>query len=164
MKNTKNIIIGVLLIVILVMAVAYSAFATNLTINGQSEITGEWDVRIIAIQAQEVSDGCDAGKPQFTNTSATFNAKLEKPKDKVTYLITIENAGTIDAVLDSTTFTADEENGSPAIIYTNTTPDESLAAGEQTTLTVTVTYDENTKEVPSIKTKTITGIIEYVQE
>ena len=99
MKRNKNIIIGTLVIVILAMAVGYSAFATQLTLNGTAEITGVWDVRIVNIEAQEVSEGCDSGEPQYTNTSATFDAKLEKPGDSINYVITIKNAGTIDATL-----------------------------------------------------------------
>lgn len=164
MKNSKNIIIGVLLIVILLMAVGYSSFATQLKLNGTAEIIGEWNVRIIGIEAQDVSKGCDAGDPQFTNTSATFNAKLVKPGDYITYLITIENAGNINATLDSITFTDNGENGSPAITYKYSDPLTSLPAGAQTCVLVQVMYDENITEIPDIKTKTITGIIEYVQE
>ena len=164
MKNNRSIILVVLLIVISLMAVGYSAFATHLTLNGTAEITGEWNVKITGIEAKYVSDGCEAGDPQFTNTDATFDAKLLKPGDKITYEITIQNAGTIDASLENVTLTSDDENGSTAIKYTNTDPSKSLLAGEQTTFTVTVMYDENTAEVPSVKTKTITGTIEYVQK
>ena len=103
------------------------------------------------------------GTPEYTNTSATFSAKLLKPGDTITYVITIQNAGTINATLDSITFTPDDEKGSPAISYETTSPATSLGAGEQTTFTVKVVYDAETTEVPSVKTKTITGIIEYVQ-
>lgn len=164
MKNTKNIIIGTLLLAVLVMAVGYSAFATQLDLNGTAQITGVWDVKITNIEAQDVSEGADYGEPEFTNTSATFDATLVKPGDSITYVITIQNAGTIDAVLDSATFKEDSEKGSPAIIYTTTEPIRELNAGEETTFTVKVSYDSNTTEVPSIKTKTITGIIEYVQK
>ena len=149
------------MIVIVFMAVAYSEFATQLQINGNAEITG---VKITGIEAQEVSDGCNAGEPEFTNTSATFNAKLQKPGDKISYVITIKNSGTIDAILDSEKYTSDEVNGSSAIIYSNTSPSQTLLAGQETTFTVTVTYDENVTEVPEIKTKSIIGIIEYVQK
>ena len=125
MKKSKNIIIGALLIVILTMAVGYSALVTDIPINGSAEIIGEWNVRITNIEAKDVSEGCDAGDIQFTNTSATFNAKLKKPGDYITYLITIENAGTIDATLNSITFTP-EEDGSPAIIYEKTDPIDNL--------------------------------------
>ena len=163
-KNKRNIIIGALLIIIALMTVGYSAFATQLNINGTAEIVGEWDVRITNIVAQEVSEGCDAGTPEYTNTTATFDAKLQKPGDVVSYVITIENKGTIDAKLDSITFTPDEENGSPAIIYTNTSPSDTLNAGSETTLTVTAKYDEKAETIPEIKTKQITGVIEYVQK
>ncbi len=164
MKNTKNIIIGALLIVILLMAVGYSAFATQLTLNGIAEITGIWDVKITYIEAQEISIGCDPGEPQYTNTTATFNAKLVKPGDIIIYEITIQNAGTIDATLDKALFEADDVNGSPAIRYTVTEPDKTLKAGEETTVTIAIVYPTTTSEVPSVKTKTITGVIEYVQE
>lgn len=163
MKNSKNVIIGTLIAVIIVMAVGYSTFATQLSLNGTAEITGEWNVKITAIEAQDVSEGCDSGEPQFTNTSATFNAKLLKPGDSITYVITIKNAGTIDAKLDKITCTPDE-SGSPAITYTTINPAETLLAGEETTLTIKVVYDEETTKIPEIKTKTITGIVEYVQK
>ena len=164
MKNNKNIIIGALIIVIALMAVGYATFATQLTIRGTAEITGVWNVKITNIEAQEVSEGADSGSPQYTNTSVTFDSKLSKPGDTITYVVTIKNEGTIDATLQGVTFTPDEINGSPAIIYTNTEPKESLSAGEETTFNIKVLYDPETTEIPSIKTKTITGIVEYVQK
>ena len=163
MKNRKNIIIATLLIVILIMAVAYSAFATQLTLTGTAEIVSEWNVKITSITAEHVSENCDAGEPQFTNTTVTFNAELTKPGDYITYLIIIENAGTFDATLNNFMFTPDE-SGSPAIIYTVSDLPTSLPAGEQTAFFVKVMYDENTTEMPSITSRTITGVIEYVQE
>ena len=163
MTNTKNIIIGALLVVILIMSVGYSTFATQLTLNGTAQIIGEWNVKITDIETMDISEGCDAGDIQFTNTTVAFNAKLKKPGDVITYVITIENAGTIDATLENVTFASDEKNGSPAIMYETTELASSLLAGEKTTFTVTVKYDPNCSEVPDVKTKTITGIIEYVQ-
>ena len=163
MKNTKNFIIGTLLIVILAMAIGYSTFASQLTLNGTAEIVDEWDVKITGVEPQYVSENCDSGNPQFTNSTVTFDAKLSKPGDYVTYLITITNAGTIDATLDKIAFTP-EESGSPAIIYKTSEPETLLPAGHQTSFLVMVRYDEDYTEVPEIKTKSITGIIEYVQQ
>ena len=164
MKNkTQNIVI-ILLIIISIMAIGYATFATQLTINGTAKIVGEWDVKITNIIAKNVSDGCNAGTPTFTNTVATFNSELGKPGDSITYEITIKNAGTINATLSTAKFKEDTENGSSAINYETTQPALSLPAGQETTFTVTVNYDEETVEVPEIKTKTITGIIEYEQE
>ena len=163
MKKTRNIIIGALLIVIVIMAVAYSAFATQLNINGTAEIVSEWNVKITSVTAEYVSENCNPGEPQFTNTSVTFNAELANPGDHITYLIIIENAGTFNATLDNITFTP-EKNGSPAIIYTVSDLPTSLPAGEQAALLLKVAYDENTTEMPTVTSRTITGVIEYVQE
>lgn len=146
------------------MAVAYSAFATQLNINGQSKIVGEWNIKITGISAENVSSGCDAGTPKYSNTKAIFDAKLQKPGDTITYIITIKNAGTIDAVLSSADFIPDNENGSPAISYEITNPAQSLKAGTETTCKVQIIYNKETTEVPSIKTKKIVGVIEYVQD
>lgn len=164
MKSRTNIIIGVLVIIILLMAVAYSTFATQLIINGTAEIIGEWNVQITGVEVQDVSQGCEAGSPEFTNTSVTFNAKLLKPGDYITYLIMIKNSGNINATLSSINFTDNGEKGSSAITYDYTDPITSLPAGAETCVLLHVRFDENTTEVPTIKTKTITGIIEYVQD
>ena len=145
------------------MAVGYSAFATQLSLNGTAEIVGEWDVRITNIETKEISEGCDGGKPQFTNTTATFDAKLKKPGDTIVYEITIENQGTMNATLETVVFLSDDKNGSEAIKYSTTELDHTLNSGEQTKLDVTVEYDPSATELPIVKTKTLTGIIEYVQ-
>ena len=144
------------------MAVAYSTFATQLNINGQSKIVGEWNVKIIGVSTENISTGCDAGTPEFTNSTLTFDAKLVKPSDYITYLITIENKGTFDAKLSSATFTPDE-SGSTAIIYKTEEPAQLLKAGSMTKFLLCVTFDENTTEMPESTQKKITGTIEYVQ-
>ncbi len=164
MKNRKNlIIIALLIIIILTMVVGYSTFVTQLNVKGTAEITGEWNVRITNIETQYVSEGCDAGEPQYDNTNVTFYAKLVKPGDSITYLITIENSGNIDATLDSIIF-KEQEDGSENIKFTTTGIAPILEAGNQTTLNVKVEYDPETSENPTIKTKTITGVIEYAQK
>ena len=42
--QNKNILIGGLLAIVLVMAVGYAAFATQLNITGTASITSNWDV------------------------------------------------------------------------------------------------------------------------
>ncbi len=163
MKRRKIIVIIVFALAIFLMAVGYSAFATQLTLNGTAEITGEWNVKITNIEIKEMSKGCQSLNTNYTNTTASFNAQLLKPGDHILYVITIENAGTINAVLDSAKFIS-EENSSPAITYNTTEPAKFLEAKQTTTFTVEVVYNKDTTEIPEIKTKTLTGIIEYVQE
>lgn len=170
MKDGKNIIIAALLVAVLVMSVGYSAFATRLTLNGSAEITGEWDVEITKIVPTEVKGTADPGTYSFTNTTATFDADLLKPGDSVTYTITVQNKGTIDATLTNSVFTPDEggphavEDGQHAIEYSNTTPATDLTAGATTTFTVTVTYRSSVDEAPEVTARGITAVIEYSQK
>ena len=145
------------------MAVGYSTFATDFTIDGTAEITGEWDVRITNITATQVPDGCDAGTPTFTKDSINFSAKLNKPGDEIIYEVTIENLGTIDAELQTIIFT-EEIDGIEEINYTTSELKKDLNVGDSTTFYIIVTYVKNAKQVPDVKTKTLTGIIQYVQK
>ena len=148
---------------ILLMVIGYSTFATDFTINGVSEITGEWDVRITNIKATEVSDGCDAGTPTFTKDSINFSAKLNKPGDEIIYEVTIENLGTIDAELQTIIFT-EEMDGIEEINYTTSELKKDLNVGDSTTFNIIVTYVKNSEKIPDVKNKTLTGIIQYVQK
>lgn len=163
MKKSVLTLTIALLIVISMMAIGYSAFATELSINGTAEIVGDWNVKITNIEAEETINTADSGLPEYTDTTAKFNAKLKNPGDAVKYVITVQNIGSIDAKLDNVIFFSDEKNDSPAILYETSELSPILTAGETTTLTVTVQYDPNVKEVPLIKTKTIIGTLNYVQ-
>lgn len=163
MKDGRNIIIAALLVAVLVMSVGYAAFASQLKLDeGRAEIVGDWQVEITKIEATNIVGQADAGTYSNTISTASFDADLKQPGDAVTYTVTVENKGSIDARLDNATFT-EQVDGSSAIIYTTTNPGETLAAGASTTFTVTVTYDSTVTEVPEVTSKTITAIIDYVQ-
>ncbi len=164
MKKRQTIIISSLLTVFLVMTAGYAAFTSKLTINGTSQIVGKWDIRITDVKVLTVAPNCDAGTPSFTNDNVTFNASLNKPGDVITYLVTIENKGTIDATLSGISFLSNDEKESPDIIYSVTDPKKDLPAQSETSFRITVTYNPDTKEIPNQKTKTIIGTINYVQK
>ncbi len=161
--NNKIIIITTFILIILLMTAGYSAFNAELKINGDAQITGNWNVRITNIEVDKQTEGSDAGKPTYTNTSATFSAHLNKPGDEITYKITITNLGTIDATLQNITF-SEPKNSAKEIIFTYTTPAKELKAHESTSFLITIKYDEKTKKVPINNFKNITGNIEYIQK
>ena len=171
MKDKKNIFIGVLIFAIVVMSIGYAAFATTLNINGSAKIVGSWNVEITGITPVVTGTASEDPASSFTPTTATFSAKLLKPGDSITYTVNIENNGTIDARLNSITLTpqtskAEGGTGSDAILYeiVSKPADSSvLAAGEDTTVVVKVTYDPDSSEIPAETTRTFTGVIEYVQ-
>ena len=161
--KSKIIILSTFLIAIILMAVGYSTFATDFTINGTAEITGEWDVRITGITAIQVPVGCDAGTPTFTKDSINFSAKLNKPGDEIIYQVTISNLGTIDAELQTVIFT-EEIDGIKEINYTTSELKKDLDVGDSTTFNIMITYVKSSESVPDVKTKTLMGIIQYVQK
>lgn len=119
----KNILIAGLLAVVLVMAVGYAAFATQLEVEGTANITSKWDVHFDkanqaatdvtayngftsstitndASCASTTATPCgkityDAGSD--SPLTADIYANLKQPGDKITFSLRIVNAGTIGA-------------------------------------------------------------------
>ena len=93
-----------------------------------------------------VCENCDAGNPSFSGMEVSFDAKLLKPGDSITYEISVENIGNIDAVLNGiTTNVSDMENG---LKITVSHPTETLEAGSSTIVFITIYYDENVEDIP----------------
>ncbi len=180
----KNALIGALLAVVFVMAVGYAAFAQQLTINGSATITSKWDVHM-------TNDGATATPSTIMNTmpsgtvsvaegglSADFTASLISPGDKVTFVVPIKNAGTIDAVLDTITLssttagmaidntglTATTADGS--IKYTVTSPSKNTLANTTGSDTITIVAEyvnqDNQGNVQNV-TAQLTVVMNYVQ-
>ena len=173
MKDKKNILIAVLLLVIVGLAVGYAALSATLTINGTATID-TWDVEITGITTgTPVGTAQNKTDPTFTATTATFDALLQKKGDSISYTITIENKGTIDAELDSITWTPDSTTyGASPIIYAVTSQPAAnsvLAAGASTTVVISATFDSTLTDeqiqalTAAQKTKTISAVLVYKQ-
>ena len=171
--RNKNILIGALLAVILIMGVGYAAFAQQLTINGNASITSNWQVEMTEIEATSTNGtgadvvsadkGVDGGTALLNATTAQFKADLKSPGDSVTYTVTVENKGNIDAEVGSITFTEGNEAAPISYSYTGINEGDPLNASGNTTFTVTVTYDESVESQPEITDNTVTMTINYVQ-
>lgn len=161
----KNLLIGGLFSLILVMAICYSAFATQLNINGTSNITSSWDVHIKSITpgtpvGNAVNKSATVGDSKL---SATFAAELLAPNDSITYTIEVENSGSLDAKLSSLTFTP---GASAAITYSydNIAKDDVIAAGGTKEFTVTVAYNNiNTQPTEADKTSALSMVLSFIQ-
>ena len=100
----RNYIILGLCLILLVMAAGYAAFRSQLTINGTSNITSEWDIEITNIETilpsqfggDGIPDGYNISNPTYTPTSATFNAGFDLPGSQIGYIVEISNLGSID--------------------------------------------------------------------
>lgn len=169
MKNKKNIIIGALVGVIMLMAVGYAALAQVLTINGKANIDAEWDVEITGITEGTMTGATTKGNLTFDSTSATFEVDLAYPGAKAVYNVAIENKGTIDAKLSSITGVDTANAADPVEIQytvTGVAANDVLEAEDTTTAVVTVEWvsaTEGNDTIPETTTKTATINLNYVQ-
>jgi len=167
MNETKkrNVIIGSLCAVLLLMVVGYAAFSTALKINGTANISSTWNILITDIQTKNIVGGAsNAEAPTGVNTlTATFKTNLVSPGDSIEYDITVTNSGSLNATLEKITKT---DSNNPAIKFTTTglTEGSTLAAGQSQTLTVKVEYDSTVTGQPESTTSDLKITLDYVQE
>ncbi len=176
MKDSKNLVIGMLCAVICIMAVAYAAFSTTLTINGTTSIESSWCVQIkdaaISCTSTPVSGGAKesvtASAVRTSATLATVTMKFSQPGDTATCTIVFENCGSLDAKLNKLTVTGNDESG--PIRFTVTGLTEGSTKLEKTTGTanvvVTGTYDTSVTSQPEggTTTKTLSVKADFGQD
>jgi len=172
MRDSKNLVIGMLCAVVCIMAVAYAAFSTTLNINGTASISSSWGVRIAddpvctKTSGAGVTDATDitATVTKVNDALATITFEFVQPGDTATCTITYENYGTLDAALShNITGTKDTD----AIKFTITGHDvTTLEAGDTTEIKVTATYqdvdkddDGNSDDLTEAQTKTSISIL-----
>ena len=192
-RERKNVVMGMLLAAICIMAVGYAALAQQLTINGTATITSTWDVEITNIA--EVS-GSKVGDAKVVNknsdgTTASFDVELTNPGDEVKLAITVSNNGTLKAYLDSMSIDYFDKNdnnvtssvtAADPIQYTvtgvtagdaSTSTTTKLAAKNASTNTpgtnvvyVTVKYNEDIETQPAedLLARKITVTLNYKQD
>ena len=108
-KN-KNILLGVLIVGLVSMTVAYAALSTSLQINGTANVAATtWDIHFANVQvdknnttgATQNSNGVITTMGTLDNNGGTafsgLLVELAKPGDKATITFDVVNAGTIDA-------------------------------------------------------------------
>lgn len=108
MKDSKNIVIGLLCTILCVMAVAYAAFSTTLSITGTASVDSTWDISIASIDCVPTSGGSiTVEKPEAVipagALTATIPVNFHQPGDKAVCTITVENNGTLTGYLTAIT-------------------------------------------------------------
>ncbi len=164
-KRKNNIIIGVLLGVVVLMGIAYAAFASNLNITGTSSMSENWCIgfdstRTSDYTAQAGIQGgtTPTGSMSFSGdscggnlkTTASLNASFKQPGDKVEYTLTIGNKGTLAAAIESIDVDGDSVTSDTTITkgnikYTVEMPQSTtLAVDAETTMKVTAEFQNDT--------------------
>ena len=162
-KHRNYMIVG-LCAILLIMTVGYAAFASNLKISGTSNINSNFLVKITNIEvSNKVGGAADkTGVTTHTDTTATFGTTLQSPGDSITYDITIENQGNIDAILKTITKT---DTNNSAILFTTSGVNEGdeLDHGATAIMKVTVTYNPSVTSQPDNLESTLKVELDYEQ-
>ena len=173
--QTKNITLGVLLVAVVTLSIAYAVLSTSLSINAQATVNGaNWDVEFQQKSGQSalctVTKGSASSNAGFvTGKQGTVNAtsftnlgvNFSVPGDKVVCTWEVANKGDIDAKL--ATFTKGTPTSSDASVTSNidyklTYDSESgtavkqgdtLAHGATKTLVLTIAYKSTATYIPS---------------
>ena len=163
-RTNRNYIIAGLCMILLIMGVGYAAFQSQLKISGTSNIASNFLVKITDIQSTVQSGGAsDAEAPTRTDTTATFKTNLVSPGDSMKYDITVENQGTMDAVLESIEV---NDGNNPAITFQTSGIEngDELQVSQSDILTVIVSYDSSVTSQPENTSSTITVTLNYKQK
>jgi len=162
-RRKRNIVIGALCGVLLLMTVGYAAFSSILNIKGTTNISSNWDIRITNVESKNVvGSASNAEDPTWDNLTATFKTNLEVPGDSIEYDVTVENKGTLNAKLDKINMTS---SNNPAIKFTATGLKEGdkLNAGSKAILTVKVEYLTGVEVDDKNLSANLTVTLDYVQ-
>ena len=177
-EKTKNVLLGVLIVGLVSMTVAYAALTQTLNINGSATVQNlsqSWRVRFNTADSNEIA------KEQYAlveNDLTSLSTKiaddstlitlprvtLKAPGDKVTFRWVVENTGDINAIV----------TGVNAISKGNATydKDETLTPEQRTAfekdIKVTFTYDDNTAIAQGDKlanhdSKVVKAVVEFVK-
>ena len=141
-KKRNKIIIFILTLIVCMMGVGYAAFNTQLDIKGSTEISSEWDIKIISAEVSDTGGSGENVKNTYTDLTANLEANLYSKGDYVEYNVIVENAGTFDAKLDTLGIT-NSNNEAVKITSTGLVKGQPLYKGETATLTVRIEYNPN---------------------
>ncbi len=117
MKNRDNltIIVGILIVAIVGLTIAYAALSTNLkvTYSNVTQNAATWKVAFVTADsvsgtaAGTSATGRSCGTAAVTETTVTVaKTVLSKPSDACSWAVTVKNTGSIAAKLSSITTTA----------------------------------------------------------
>ncbi len=160
----KKIIMVTLGVLVLVMVIGYSIFSTNLKINGTANIASEWNIVFTKIEEVSKSSGVTVtDTPIASGTNATFNVDFKLPGDEIIYRITVENKGTLNAIIDNINAKASNSSAIEFAIEGLNVGDK-LAKKTSATFDVKISYNSNTTSQPKDTKGTLTLDVTYVQD
>lgn len=165
-RKKQRIVILTLGAVILGLVLGYAALSQVLNINGTSSISGDFNIQIIALDENTMNHAQTVSKSGLGTTTVSFTVDLESPGASAIYDVTVENKGSIDAVLKSIEGIDEANLSAPLDVKFSTTGIEEgdpLLKGQRKTFQVQVRWDSSATEIPT-SNKTLVLKLNYEQQ
>ena len=165
-RQKQRIVILTLGAVILGLVLGYAALSQVLNINGTSSISGDFNIQIVALDENTMNHAQTVSKSGLGTTTVSFTVDLESPGASAIYDVTVENKGSIDAVLKSIEGIDEANLSAPLDVKFSTTGIEEgdpLLKGQRKTFQVQVRWDSSATEIPT-SNKTLVLKLNYEQQ
>lgn len=148
--NKRRVIVYALAIALAVTTVAYAVMQTTLNVSGTIIKKGAaLDIYFANLKTPSFSGNGKSTSATLSSTNIEFTIELSEPLDSVTYYFDVVNSGTINAKLDSITYsgvtTASNKNIGTTFTYSDGTEikeGDFLAAGVTRNLKLKIEYKD----------------------
>ena len=165
-RQKQRIIIGTLCAVIIGLAIGYAVLSQQLNINGTGGIASDFNILFTNIEEGTMNGATTINKQITDSTTATFTIDLKSPGSNGEYLITVENRGTIDAMVESISGIDEANQAAPTDItfsISDIAVNDKLPAKESKVFKVKVDWSSASTSIPSTN-KNLTLKINFVQD
>lgn len=178
--NRKSVTMVALCIAIGVMAIAYAAFSTTLTVNGTASQIGTFSIDLTGCACTKTAGLTGATAPTGSCTPSgttksnigTVTASFNQPGDTVACTFDVVNsgnlkakAGTVSCTPSASVVTSESSSAATPFYYTYTWKKTALNAGATAAddITITLKYSKNITGQPSATTGTVSCTFTYTQ-
>ena len=161
-RKTLYLVLGIVIISVFTLSIAYASLSTILEIHGNSEVVAStWNIHLDNVEVKSGSVSSNA--PQISGTSSlSFDVDLNLPGDYYEFTVDVVNEGSIDAMIDSVSITPELSTEQARYIkyevsYQNgesISSKQTLKKGTTTPIKVRIEYrnDINASDLPSSET------------
>ena len=146
-KNRLYYIFGIIAFCTFVsIGIGYSILTSVVRVDGTTSITSTWRIVFTDAKEKTMDKATTKAGPTITGgTSLSLSVELDEPGSQATYDVTVQNQGTIDAVVKEIRFNDGEPNDLKVVV-SNLYKGFPLKAGESKTFQVIATWDPSVPE------------------
>lgn len=152
-RKQNGIILGLLIVTVLSLSVAFAAtLSSTLNIAGTASYgSAKWDVHFESASTKKTSDIQATNGPSIEGNTINYSVTLQENKSYIMDIV-VKNAGTYEAKLSELTLTGAEDYDFITYKAEGMAVNDTIAAGQTKTITVTVSMAEiNNTNISSLE-------------